>query len=522
MSPYPTMTGTSSIYCTNPMFGCVLFTLVSLLGGAAGPPSIVIDGRFDDWAGVEPALIDPADARGKPIDLRELRLTSNGRFVHLLVDFGRTVNIQKLAGTVHIVLDVDGDRSTGQLTFGLSGADLDIILSPASPGELDRSPGGVKLVSTIDPANDTLPEAQRLNPYDIGFTFGPTFASRQFEFRIERGAKLMGIPAMLAGRRVRGKLVCTDGRGRTIDQSEIFDYELAPLDVTEQGRRADVPARIPEALRIMSWNAANGSLFHNPKPFTRVLAAIDPDVIFLQELTDRNSASQLESFLNQGLSSEALNEWTAVLGEGGGNLRCAVASKLPLESVVPFELLPYPDWPDQSLRVAGAVLEFANRRLLCVSVHLRCCGGIGSQQDFIRILEVETIREELRKLAESGTIDGVIVAGDFNLVGSRRPLDLLTAQLHIDGLSLIAAQPYQLDGLSNATWSDRQQPFVPGRLDYLLFSIALLRVDRAFVLDSGDLALQSLQLHGLQAQDTASASDHLPLIVDLEWTEARP
>ncbi len=504
------------------MFGCVLFTLISLLGGAAGPPSIAIDGRFDDWRDVEPALIDPADARGEPVDLRELRLTSDGRFVHLLVDFGRAVNIQELDATVHIVLDVDGAESTGQLTFGLSGADLDIILSPGAAGELDRHPCGVKLASTIDPVNDTLPEAQRLNPYDIGFTFGPTYASRQFEFCIERGAKLARLPTMLAGRRVRGRLVCTDGRGRTIDQSEVFDYELAPLDVTEQGRRADMPAGIPGALRIMSWNASNGALFDHPEPFVRVLAAIDPDVIFLQELTDRNSASQLESFLNQRLSIEALNEWTVVFGEGGGNLRCAVASKLPLESVVPFELLSYPDGPDRSLRVAGAVLEFANRRLLCVSVHLRCCGGIRSQQDFIRILEVETIREELRKLAESGTVDGIIVAGDFNLVGSRRPLDLLTDQLHVGGLSLIAAQPNQLDGLSNATWSDRKQSFVPGRLDYLLFSDTTMALRSTFVLDARDLTPQALRHLGLRSDDTASASDHFPVVADVRWTMSEP
>jgi endonuclease/exonuclease/phosphatase family metal-dependent hydrolase len=253
-----------------------------------------------------------------------------------------------------------------------------------------------------------------------------------------------------------------------------------------------------------------------------VLAAIDPDVIFLQELTDRNSASQLESFLDQRLPSEASNEWHVVFGAGGGNLRCAIASRLPLESAEPFELLPYPDWPQRSLRVAGAFVQFANKRLLCVSVHLRCCGGIGSQQDFIRILEVETIREELRKLAESGTIDGVIVAGDFNLVGSRRPLDLLTDQLHIDGLSLIAAQPYQLDGLSNATWSDRKQSFVPGRLDYLLFSSSTVALRSTFVLDARDLNPDALDRLGLRSDDTASASDHFPVVADVQWTVSEP
>ncbi len=504
------------------MQSCLLFTLISLLVRAGSQPRIVIDGLFDDWGPVQPTLIDPVDAAGGIVDLRDIHLTSDGRFVHLLVDFGRTVNIQESEVAVHLVLDVDGNESTGLNTFGLNGADLDIILGPDAPPGQNRRPGGVRLVSTIDPANDTLPEAQRLNPYDIGFTFGPTYASRQFEFRIERGAKLVGLPPMLAGRRLRGKIVCADPRGSIVDQSEVFDYELAPLDATAQRLLAKMPARIPGALRIMSWNAANGSLFDNPEPFVRVLAAIDPDVIFLQELTDRNSASQLESFLNQRLRSKALNKWTVVFGAGGGNLRCAVASKLPLESAEPFELLPYPDWPQRSLRVAGAFVQFANKRLLCVSVHLRCCGGIGSQQDFIRILEVETIREELRKLAESGTVDGIIVAGDFNLVGSRRPLDLLTTRLDITDLSLIEAEPYQLDSLSNATWSDRKQPLVPGRLDYLLFSNNAVALRSTFVLDARDLDPDALHRLGLRSDDTASASDHFPVVADVQWTVPEP
>ena len=491
------------------MQSCLLFTLISLFVGAGSPPRIVIDGRFDDWGEVQPKLIDPVDAAGEAIDLRDISLTSDGRFVHLLVDFGRTVNIQKLDVAVHLVLDVDGNESTGRNAFGLNGADLDIILSPTD------GLGGVALASTA-------PNAPSLNPYDIGFTFGPTYANRRFEFRIERGAKLAGIPSFLASGRMQGKIVCTDPQGDVIDRTAAFGSDLAPLRIAEQTVTAEPPAKSPGAgaIRMMSWNAASGALIRNPEPFVRVLAAINPDVIFLQELTERSSASQLESFLNQRLSSETSNEWTVIFGEGGGNLRCAVASKLPLELAEPFEVLPYPDWPDRSLRVAGAVITTANRRLLCVSVHFRCCGGIGSQQDFIRILEAETIREELRKLTESGSIDGVIVAGDLNLVGSRRPLDLLTTRLALTDLSLIEAEPYQLDSLSNATWSDRKQPFVPGRLDYLLFSQRTLAAPSSFVFDTHDLSPPTLRRLGLRTDDTGSASDHFPVVVDVQWVRS--
>ena len=115
------------------------------------------------------------------------------------------------------------------------------------------------------------------------------------------------------------------------------------------------------------------------------------------------------------------------------------------------------------------------------------------------------------------TFDGVIVAGDFNLVGSRRPLNLLTTRLDIAGLSLIEAEPYQLDGLSNATWSDRKQSFVPGRLDYLLFSHTTVALRNTFVLDTRDLTPQALHRLGLRSDDTASASDHFPVVADVRW-----
>ncbi|MCZ6444681.1 MAG: endonuclease, partial [Planctomycetota bacterium] len=71
----------------------------------------------------------------------------------------------------------------------------------------------------------------------------------------------------------------------------------------------------------------------------------------------------------------------------------------------------------------------------------------------------------------------------------------------------------------NATWADPDEPFVPGRLDYLLYSDATLTLPRAFVLDSRDLNPRWLDRHGLKLDDTASASDHLPLIADVKWVD---
>ena len=65
--------------------------------------------------------------------------------------------------------------------------------------------------------------------------------------------------------------------------------------------------------------------------------------------------------------------------------------------------------------------------------------------------------------------------------------------------------------------SDAGQPFVPGRLDFLLYSDASLSLARSFVLDTRDLSPRWLKNHRLRPADTADASDHLPIVADLDW-----
>lgn len=110
-------------------------------------------------------------------------------------------------------------------------------------------------------------------------------------------------------------------------------------------------------------------------------------------------------------------------------------------------------------------------------------------------------------------IAGIIVGGDLNLVGSRVPLDVLTTDRRGDG-ALQAAELLQLDGSSNATWSDASSSFTPGRLDYLLYSPDRLIPTAGFILDTARLEPDQLTGLGLERSDT-SVSDHAPLVLDL-------
>jgi endonuclease/exonuclease/phosphatase family metal-dependent hydrolase len=173
-----------------------------------------------------------------------------------------------------------------------------------------------------------------------------------------------------------------------------------------------------------------------------------------------------------------------------------------------------PQRPDMTVRTVGAVAKINDASVLLVSVHLKCCGRAGGPEDEQRLNEVDAIRQAVQSALAAQQIAAVFISGDLNLVGSRDPLELLAANLDVDHSSLAVPQTYQLDGLSNATWSDPFQPFIPGRLDYVLHSDSTVSVMRGFVLDTADLSEHWRQQHSLQTADTATASDHLPVVVD--------
>ena len=112
---------------------------------------------------------------------------------------------------------------------------------------------------------------------------------------------------------------------------------------------------------------------------------------------------------------------------------------------------------------------------------------------------------------------GVVVAGDFNLVGSPDPLALAGRSLGPGGSDLVPVYALQLDGRSSATWVGRDLAFPPGQLDYVLHAPGVLTPLRAFVFETSDLSEAALAELGLARSDSDRASDHRPVVVDFVW-----
>jgi hypothetical protein len=476
-------------------------------GAESNGPLIVIDGEFADWDTVPPLLVDPSENGPGAVDLGEVRVESDDSAVYFALDFGRTVNAQAMQGSVLFELDTDGDPRTGVQDSGMAGADRVIIFSAPRPFSADAVGSGML---TDDPG-----------VYGIGFDYAPTWASRYFEVRIDR--------AVFTVDTLRGRLSYVTPDRETADETDEFTVALRP-PVGRSASRADATAvsRSPDAeFRLLSWNVGDHGPVTAADAFDRLVSALSPDVILLDEVSRDIDREWFERrFAALG------GDWTVVRGTSGGRQTALIASRLPLEPVASLANVEYADsiyelseiafrqlqidlatGPADRMPVLGAVLEAGPSRLLLVTLDLPCCGYAGSAEDRARIIMADAVNRAVSTAVADGDIDGVVVAGDFNLVGSRAPLDRVLPGLDPAGGDLVPVPALRLNRASAATWWNPSDRFPPGRLDWVLHSSTLEPV-RAFVFDVSDITAAAAQSLGLDAGDSDAVSDHRPVIVD--------
>jgi hypothetical protein len=489
----------------------------------SGGPAITIDGAFADWSAVAVAAPAPSTpASGSPVGLGPVRLTHDASALYLLLELDREVNLQSMEGTVRLLMDADGDPSTGRTEEGVPGVDL--VVDFSHRGEASGAGQGMAVRGVAD--------ATWSDVYWIGLLYGPTHASDRFEVRLLREGRGSGGHQGFSGPRVAGRLLVVDTLGTVTHRGEPFSH---PLDARPGAPRAAGAAAVARPggtdLRVLAWNVGTGGILRAPEPYQRILRALGADVLLLDELTPSMDAAGLEAFLE---GAEPGAGWSVVVGTGGGRQRTAVASRFPLEPHPLLDRVDYPDSiqelvglpmsrqlardlegaPAEAIPAVGAVTTVRGRSVLLVPVDLFCCGRVGSPDDRGRIMAADAIRGAVARALAAGGIDGVVIGGDLNLVGSRTPLDLLRQGLDPAGGNLVSAATPRLDGASNTTWRN-PGPFPPGKLDYLLASPSLFGFVRSFAFDPADLTPAALGELGL-LDDDGEVTDHLPVVVDLQ------
>lgn len=467
----------------------LLACLALLAPTAAAAPPIDLDGRLNEWADQPLAVADE-------------------RAVYLRLDTPDTVTLQQAPWTVSVLIDADDSGETGQrLAWDDAGMGVDLRLQMSPPYE-GAIGNGVSIVRHA--GGDTNPAST--STVAGAFAWAPTHAADAFEIRIDRAALHLRGPLTL-------RVAAFDSDGNTVWTRDPVRLDPPPLAENVFHADAEIPAKPDGAIRVVSWNVLWGSPMRNEESFDRFMRALRPDVLLLQEWDDRDrdsppySEKEIADWFNY---TEDEPVWSAIKG---GERGVSVVSRFPLERIDTRTLKPAPAGDpevdmDRGVRVAAARVRTPLGDLVAASLHLKCCGGFNGFEDAQRLAEARAIRETLRGEVRADPPAMVVVAGDFNLVGSPAPRVMLASGTDADGSDLALADTVNLGRRLRVTWRNEGDRFPPGRLDYALVGDAGARIVNAFILDTASLSDDALREAGLQRHDT-DISDHLPMIIDL-------
>ena len=429
-----------------------------------------------------------------------VKAIADARALYLYVDLGRGVDGITQRDTWEVLIDADGRSATGASVFGLDGVDARLAFSP-QPGQ----PRG--WMTRFDAATrafkpDALPDA---------FDAAPAWGASQVEIRIARSA------ALLSAAHAHLRVVDTRN-GHLLDTAPTIDVMLPAIDpgapattMTLTDQPSDPLARTPGTdLRVVTWNTLGLGKGPRRPLFTKMLAALDADIVMLEEMGNAEGAAPVL----MPAPAAGARPWRVfyrdefLVGARGFGDLTEVLDRPWLPSATGFydslnEIIYGRD------RAQAVGIRTASRHVLVVALHLPCCGEVNGRR-----ASASAIQDAVRHASAGARDDAVIVGGDFNLMWERGPLDTIRDAA---ASPLATVEPLRLSGISNATWRGPRNPTV--RFDYILYSGTSLQPLRSFVFETDELAPEWLRAHGLDARDSDASrtSDHLPVVADFRW-----
>ena len=458
-----------------------------------------IDGDFSDWLAYPILHIDPEkDAGASGIDFKTIRIAADDAYFYFMIDVGKEITLQS-DNNLALYIDTDCSQGTG-LQEGTLGAEL-VWNFGTRKGIVYTSQGSVNIThAMID-----------LHP-------APAITSAQFEFAVRRSTFVKGMPlfpsdsfrVILADRSANGDRLPDSGRSVFFRSSGVPGPPPEPITIDRSG---------DEFLRLVSWNILQDGLFDSGREpsLTRILRALQPDVICFEEVFD-HSAAQVESYLQSVYQSPSGAPWHAYKLDAGNVLATTAIVKQSAAILPNFRESAY-------LLHPGAPHE---ADLLLLVNHFRCCTADAERQQ-----EADAVISFLRDAkAGKGSIPlqpetPIVLVGDFNLVGFRQQL---TTLLSGDIQDNVRFGPDTAPGWNNRplenlplrhlrtafnyTWRDSTSSFASGKLDYIFLTPEQLVVKTSYVFDSFELTPTELAHYNLTSSDSRNASDHLPCVVD--------
>ncbi len=452
--------------------GAASLSVLWLAGVACGQP-VRVDGVASEWVASD-ALSPEAGGSSGVFTVSSVSARSAGTRLYLRFDTGVTTNLQAGdPGEGTLVLDIRRTEPSAQRALAVDFR-ARTLYRDGDPGEV-------------------------VTWAEAGIFVQPTYAASEYEFVLDLAC--VGI--------AQGETIAiTFGDGGVGEDAAQYVLDEPFAAPAERSHERPPGTR----LRIASINTLQTGLF-DPRQrdeLARLIDAVDAEVYCVQEEYG-SQASQIATLLATIDPLEDGAAWNV-----HKNNDCVVASTLPL---VPL--------PSLNSKYAAAAVDLGGGEgVIVFSVHPKCCGHRGSSEDAQRIWETEAMIAALADVRSGGAGAALapfadapaVVIGDWNLVGSRTPLDLVEDPAGPDLRDVLIGP---LVGRDVHTWrgaSTGPGSFMPGRLDLAAVQREGLAVSNAFTLDTRVLGADDLAALGLQADDSG-ASDHLMLVTDLAFPE---
>ncbi|MDO6711277.1 endonuclease/exonuclease/phosphatase family protein [Aliiglaciecola sp. 2_MG-2023] len=291
-------------------------------------------------------------------------------------------------------------------------------------------------------------------------------------------------------------------------------------------------------INVLSWNVSGDAFVKSPEVLKALVARGKSNILLLDEVSPLTNKSHLYNALPK--DSLAQNtDWHINFGSSGGRQRNVVISRFPHEVLPEFSnIIPYPksekkrihqrminagdvkyaNTLDDGIAVNGVILLEGGNRLLVVSADLECCGSDPSSwAEDKRRIEAREIRRLIGKVIERTHVDGIILAGDFNLVSTVMPLLILSGPYSKPHFGLIAAELKHLDGKQTWTWDGRGKKFPSRVMDLVIYSPNRLQLVGGYIFDPDDITATEKKSMGIQSLTFSKLSEHLPVITHFEW-----
>ena len=473
---------------------------------APGIPSpIRLDGDFTDWDEIPLAYLDASgDAGSTGLDITTVKVTNDDRYLYLMVELGTEISLDE-GHYLTLYLDTDANPETGKEAFGL-GAELEWIWGQR--WGFFFSPFGLHEVWFTD----------------LGFRAEPTVTSPRFEMAFRLDSKPDNMNDLFKGDSIRLAIV-----DNTWNADGDNDGDLAPGEgdvievVLDRDRVAqDVAISLERgsavAVRVVTHNMLwDGMLDPERKVrFERIYKALAPDIINFQECTE------------EAVVIDAIEDWLPL--QDGEWQYVAWSDRLTLSR---FPIVG--DWPatyeplDYRFTVVPVQVS-EDQRLIIFNAHLSF-----GDQDAGRQVEADSFIAYVRDLTTEGgeveldTDTPFVLLGDLNLVGDAQQLLTLTTGEIInkatfgeshhpdwDDSNLADLISLQTGNPMAYTWRSDGGGFWPGRLDFFIYTDSVMTVVKSFTLNTLTMSDEELAEYGLDRNDTHKASDHLPVVVDVE------